>query len=154
MDILKAFNLDDKEVHINISGTQDDPLFQANQIGTLLGLTNIRATLRDFDEDEKVVNTIYTIRGNQETTFLTEIGLYKLLGMSRKPIAKVFQKWVIQVVKEIRQKGKYELQQQNEINKKLAKHQERLSIHNKLLSAFDKKNIVYTFVYKTKSILI
>jgi len=144
MDILKAFNLDDKEVHINISGTQDDPLFQANQIGTLLGLTNIRATLRDFDEDEKVVNTIYTIRGNQETTFLTEIGLYKLLGMSRKPIAKVFQKWVIQVVKEIRQKGKYELQQQNEINKKLAKHQERLSIHNKLLSAFDKKNIVYT----------
>lgn len=143
MDILKAFHLDDTEVNINILGTQDDPLFQANQIGELLGLSNIRVTLKDFSDDEKLVISTYTLGGSQGTTFLTEIGLYRLLGMSRKPIARHFQKWVVKVIKEIRQTGKYELQQQSEIDKELAKHHERLAIHNKLLNAFSKRNIVY-----------
>ena len=30
MDILKAFKLIDKDIEINIKGTIDDPLFQAN----------------------------------------------------------------------------------------------------------------------------
>ena len=30
-----------------------EPLFQASQIGELLGMTNIRASLASFDEDEK-----------------------------------------------------------------------------------------------------
>ena len=53
MDILKAFSLLDAEYPINIKGTLEDPLFQANQIGKLLGLANIYETLRDFSEDEK-----------------------------------------------------------------------------------------------------
>ena len=44
MDILKAFSIlgDGSDEHqINIKGTPDDPLFQANQIRKLLGITNI-----------------------------------------------------------------------------------------------------------------
>ena len=33
MDILKAFSLFDTGRQINIQGTHEDPLFQANQIG-------------------------------------------------------------------------------------------------------------------------
>ena len=44
MDILKLFNLYDKEIQINIKGTIEDPLFQANQIGKLLTIKNIRST--------------------------------------------------------------------------------------------------------------
>ena len=33
MDILKAFKLLDKTIEINIQGTLENPLFQANQIG-------------------------------------------------------------------------------------------------------------------------
>ena len=55
MDLLQAFKLLDKEITINIQGTLDDPLFQANQIGEILELTNIRKSIKDFDTDEKVV---------------------------------------------------------------------------------------------------
>ena len=48
--------------------------------------------------------------GNQDVLFLTEIGLYRLLGMSRKEKARKFQKWIATVVKEIRLNGKYELE--------------------------------------------
>ena len=86
MDILKIFNLYDKDFHINIIGTVEEPLFQANQIGKLLDIKNIRSTIKDFDCDEKIddVDTMDAINRKQKTTFLTENGLYRLLGMSRK----------------------------------------------------------------------
>jgi prophage antirepressor-like protein len=90
MDILKAFSLLETEYPINIQGTPEEPLFQANQIGKLLGFSNIRENLRDFDSDEKVVFLSDTPGGAQNVTFLTEIGLYKILGRSRKPIAHTF----------------------------------------------------------------
>ena len=60
MDIVRAFT-DAGLTHgvsINIQGTPEIPLFQANQIGELLDIAVIRSTLRDFDDDEKVVHTM------------------------------------------------------------------------------------------------
>lgn len=88
MDIVKAFETNDLTIHVTIQGSHEEPLFRASDIGTVLGLTNIRATIKDFDEFEKVVNTIDTLGGPQEVTFLTEAGLYEMLFKSRKPIAK------------------------------------------------------------------
>ena len=95
-------------VAIDIRGTPEEPLFQANQIGAQLGLGNIRETIEDFDEDELRVRITDTSRA---ANFLTELGLYRLLGMSRKPLARPFQKWVAKVVREIRPTGKYEQEQ-------------------------------------------
>lgn len=64
MDILKAFKIANETNDINIAGTHEDPLFQANQIGKILGLTNIRVTIQSFDEDEKCVSTTYTSMGD------------------------------------------------------------------------------------------
>ena len=44
--------------------------------------------------------------------FLTELGLYRLLGQSRMPVARPFQKWVATVMQEIRLKGRYDLEEQ------------------------------------------
>ena len=143
MDILKAFSLFDVEHHINIQGTLENPLFQANQIGKLLEISNIRESLRDFSDNEKVVSLTDTVRGSQETNFLTEFGLYRLLGRSRKPIAHKFQEWMVTVLKEIRINGIYKLKQENEVDKQLYKYKCELSTHNTLLKAYDKKNIVY-----------
>ena len=112
MDIVRAFTDVGlaNGVTINIQGTPDDPLFQANQIGELLGLVNVRESIKDFDEDEKdAVSSTDSIGRHQTIIFLTELGLYRLLGMSRKPFARPFQKWVAKVVKEIRLTGKYEM---------------------------------------------
>jgi prophage antirepressor-like protein len=143
MDILKAFSLLDTEHQINIQGTLEDPLFQANQIGKLLGISNIRDAIKDFSDNEKDVGLTDTLGGKQETIFLTEYGLYRLLGRSRKPIAHKFQEWMVSVLKEIRINGIYKLQQDKEIDKQLYQHKCELSTHKTLLKAYDKKNLVY-----------
>jgi prophage antirepressor-like protein len=116
MDIVKAFNSNELHTEIVIKGTTDDPLFRASDIGAVLEISNIRATIMDFDESEKVVHKTPTLGGLQEVTFLTEKGLYKVLFRSRKPIAQKFQDWVFEVVKEIRLHGTYDLKK--EIEKK------------------------------------
>jgi prophage antirepressor-like protein len=143
MDILKAFSLFNEEHQINIQGTLEEPLFQANQIGQLLGIVKIRNSLTDFDNDEKVAQFSGTLGGTQEMLFLTEIGLYKLLGRSRKPIASVFQKWMINTLKEIRINGMYQLQKERDVDKKLLESKCKKSHHNTLLKAFHRKKVIY-----------
>ena len=87
MDLVRAFSATRVVAHgvaINIQGIYEEPLFQAKQISELLGFANIRETLRDFDADEKAVISTDTLGGRQDVVFLTEVGLYRLLGMSRK----------------------------------------------------------------------
>ena len=47
---------------------------------------------------------------SRTATFLTELSLYRLIGMSRKPFARPFQKWVAKMMKELRLNGKYEFE--------------------------------------------
>ena len=142
MDLVRAFTDAGLKqgVTINIQGTYKEPLFQAKQIGELLGMTNIRKTLADFDDDEVHVTTSYTSGVAREATFLTEVGLYRLLGMSRMPLARPFQKWVAKVVKEIRLNGKYELEKQLESQRAITAAKEaELEAKEAELQAFKSK---------------
>ena len=114
MDIVKAFNSNDLHTEIIIKGDVENPLFRASDIGIVLDISTIRSVIRDFNETEKVVLSTHTLGGLQDVTFLTEKGLYKVLFKSRKPIAEKFQDWVCEVIKELRLKGTYDLQQQLE----------------------------------------
>ena len=67
----------DLHTEIVIKGTVNDPLFRASDIGVVLEISNIRTSIMDFDESEKVVHTMHTLGGNQDVTFLTEKGLYR-----------------------------------------------------------------------------
>jgi prophage antirepressor-like protein len=143
MDIIKAFKNNEMTIHVTIQGTHEEPLFRASDIGTVLEMTNIRASIKDFDSTEKHgVNTIDIIGRNQETTFLTEKGLYKILFKSRKPIAEKFTNWVCDVIKEIRLNSIYEYQKQ------LSVYDTKLQLKDiqkeqNLLTNFHKKPIVY-----------
>ena len=117
MEVVKAFNYNKLHTEIVIKGTHEEPLFRASDIGEILQMTNIRASIVDFDNTEKDVKVIDTPGGAQSVTFLTEKGLYKILFRSRKPIAEQFQNWICEVVKELRLKGSYELKKQLEENK-------------------------------------
>ena len=68
MDIVKAFNTNDLHTEIIIKGTVTDPLFRASDVGVVLELSNIRATIIDFDESEKVVSLVDTLGGAQEVS--------------------------------------------------------------------------------------
>lgn len=109
MEVVKAFNSNSLHTEIVIKGSHTEPLFRAGDIGEILQMSNIRATIQTFDETEKVVHTMETLGVTQHVTFLTEKGLYKILFKSRKPIAEKFQNWVC---KDIRLNGIYDLQKQ------------------------------------------
>ena len=143
MDIIKAFKLYNSEYEINIQGTLDDPLFNVKQIGIILEMVNIHEVLRNFDVDEKVLIPVDTPGGKQNSLFLTELGLYRLLGRSRKPIANTFQKWMIRTVKEIRINGMYKLQDNNDVDKKLIEYNCDIKNHKIFIKAYKNKNVVY-----------
>ena len=148
MDILRAFSIlgDGSDEHqINIKGTPEEPLFQANQIGKLLGLGNICAALKDFGSEESYLISNDTAFGIKETNFLTELGLYRLLGRSRKPIAATFQKWMMKTIKEIRITGMYQLKSQNEVDRKIMENNCSLKNHSIFLNVYDDKNVVYIY---------
>lgn len=151
MEFLKAFVLDGTEHKLNILWENDEPLFRANEVGKVLGIVNIRTSIKSFDDTEKVVHPMYTLGGEQETTFLTETGLYRLLTVSKKPAARPFQKWVYEVIKSIRQTGKYELENlvekgvQQALEQEAARHKREVEMatHRSLVEAFRNRPVVY-----------
>ena len=114
MEIVKAFSENNLHTEIVIKGTHKDPLFRASDIGLILELTNIHKSIKDFNETQKVITESSTLGGNQKMVFLTAKGLYKLLCISRKPIAEKFQDWVFQVIEDIRLTGEYKLNKENQ----------------------------------------
>ena len=102
MEIVRAFQRDGVEIPITIAGTEDNPLFRASDIGTVLDISYIHASIQQFDETERVFLSTKTSGGNQNIAYLTEEGLYTLLFRSNKPIAKTFRLWVCKLIKEIR----------------------------------------------------
>ncbi|CAM9214209.1 unnamed protein product, partial [Ectocarpus sp. 12 AP-2014] len=154
MDVLKTFIFDNTEYGVDIQVLDDKPIFKAGQIGTIIGLKNVRTSIQHFDQDEKVVQRMDTLGGVQDCTFLTEMGVYRLLMRSDKPMARPFQKWVAHVIDTIRETGKYELSRQlddlrqknneeqaNLLTEYKSKHE--LETHAVLLGGFENKKLVY-----------
>ena len=150
MEILKALNLYNKDIVVNIQGTHDNPLFQANNIGQLLELINIHDVTKNFSDKYKIYLNTETKGGIQKTMFLTELGLYKVIAKSKKKNAEYFQNWVIETIKELRINGNYKINsEKNEIEKNLIKHKCEIEKHKTLIKAYDNKNVVYICKFNT-----
>ncbi len=143
MNILKAFIDDNVNYHVNILGSYEEPLFQANQIAKILGINNLSKCVLNYDETEKVYKKVQTNGGVQELIFLTEFGLYNMIFKSKKPFAKKFKKWVFNVIKEIRTKGRYELEEQIKIKTQLLEEnkQKELEIEKKILYSIKQQEL-------------
>lgn len=90
----------------NIYGTFEEPLFLAKDVATWIKHSDVSTMLRSVDEDEKEAYTNpNNICGGQKSWFLTEDGLYEVLMISKKPIAKKFKKEVKRILKELRLTG-------------------------------------------------
>ena len=146
MEIVKAFNSNKLHTEIKIKGDLENPLFRANDIATVLDINNIRQNILDFDDTEKVIETIQTTGGSQQVSFLTEKGLYKVLFKCRKPIAQTFQNWVCDVIKEIRLSGTYTLQQKLE-----EKEKENQELQKQLEDSKD--NVPTIYIWNTNTLI-
>ncbi|MFR9591849.1 MAG: phage antirepressor KilAC domain-containing protein [Rikenellaceae bacterium] len=92
---------------VAVYGTFENPLFLAKDVAEWIEHSNPRVMIKTVDDDEKVVNNVYTLGGEQESWFLTENGLYEVLMQSRKPIAKQFKRGVKEILQTIRRDGVY-----------------------------------------------
>jgi prophage antirepressor-like protein len=122
-----------QDLNVTVYGTYDKPLFKAKDIGNLLGIKNIRESIKNFNEKQKGVILTDTPGGSQEVIMLTEHGLHELLFISRKPIAKTFRGWVSDIIVEIRKTGEY----------KINKETKMLATNDYIVDQFDKKSIAY-----------
>jgi len=83
--------------------------FVAKDVCDILEIQNSRDTLvKLLPENEKGVDSIYTLGGNQSVQIVNEPGLYRLIFQSRKPEAEQFKTWVFNtVLPQIRQTGMF-----------------------------------------------
>jgi prophage antirepressor-like protein len=151
--LVKQFN----GLNIQVYGTYEEPLFKAKDIGDLLDIKKIRTTLDNLDESCKVLKDAHTMGCLQQQLFLTEDGLYELLFISRKPIAKQFKIWIRNIIKEIRLKGKYDLEEKLklkdfETQKILEEHQQQLEAKEQELLRYKEKT--YDEIEKTGHIYV
>jgi prophage antirepressor-like protein len=131
---LYSFN----NIQLSIIGTFEEPWFVGEEICTLLGYSNTKKALQKHIQDCEKISVkelrekIQESRGptlgplsnlkklNWQKVLISEFGLYELIFNSHMPIAREFKDWVKSVLKEIRLKGKYELQKQlTEVESKL-----------------------------------
>ena len=97
-----------------VYGSADDPLFLAQDVAAWIdyaktgnGAYDVSRMLQTVDEEEKLVRTMFVSGQKREVLFLTEDGLYEVLMLSRKPIAKDFKKRVKEILRSIRRTGSY-----------------------------------------------
>ncbi len=104
------FMFEGNEVRV-LRDEKGEPWFIAQDVCSVLTISNSRDATSRLDDDEKGVGNVYTPGGTQELVTINESGLYCLTMTSRKPEAKRFKKWVTsEVLPAIRKTGSYSLQ--------------------------------------------
>lgn len=129
-----------------VYGTVENPLFLAKDVAewidytkTSKGAFDVSNMLKSIDEDEKLVRTIFVSGQNRECSFVTENGLYEILMLSRKPIAKQFKKEVKKILHQIRMTGGYSVPKTFADALRLAaEQQERIALMQPKAEVYDK----------------
>ena len=145
-----TFEVDGKQNHVRIVGTNDEPWFCGKDLCVVLEYTNIKQALQiNVDDDcKKSLSELVVImtsssetailgKSNLEnisynegkTVYINEAGLYSLIIGSRAPMAKQFRALVCkEILPAIRKYGTYSINKQLE---SATKQLEQLSIENK-----------------------
>ena len=101
MELVKTFTHESKSFNVVIIADPFEPLFKGNDIGTIINLTNIRVSIKNYDDTEKVQKKINTPSGIQKCLFFTEKGISKFLQKYTNDITINLKKWIVENIKEI-----------------------------------------------------
>ena len=93
--------------NFKVYGTPDEPLFLAKDVAEWIEHSDVSMMMHNVDDNEKLTQTMLVSGQNREVWFLTEDGLYEVLMLSRKKIAKQFKTKVKEILKDIRRHGVY-----------------------------------------------
>lgn len=105
--VLKIFETEDHS-EFRVIDRQGEPWFVLSDVCKRLDIAQPASAARLLDDDEKDVLSMHTLGGTQNTTIISESGLYSLILRSRKDTAKKFRKWITsEVLPQIRKTGGY-----------------------------------------------
>ena len=103
MNELQLFQFEDNQ--IRTVSSHGIIWFAAVDVTDALGIKNPSDAIKPLDEDERAR---FNLGRQGSANFISEPGLYKLIGASRKPAAKRFNRWVThEVLPSIRKHGAY-----------------------------------------------
>lgn len=97
------------EIDVRVTGMTGEPWWFAADVCKAVDVINVSQAVARLDDDEKATIRL-TDSGNlnAERTIINEAGLYSLIMTSRKPVARVFKKWVTgTVLPTIRKTGSF-----------------------------------------------
>ena len=155
--------IEEREVlgrEFRIYGDFENPLFLAKDVAewidyakTSQGYYDVSNMLKMIDNEEKLLRKIFVSGQNREMWFLTEDGLYEVLMLSTKPIAKEFKKQVKEILKTIRKTGRYEKKPLTQAELILQQAQWMVEAENRISNIEDNvSGIVNTIESNDKSI--
>lgn len=108
MSEIIPFDFEEQAVRVVLR--DGEPWFVAADVCRVLEIGNPTDVVNRLDDDEKGVDSIDTLGGQQKARIISESGLYAVIFTSRKEAAKRFRKWVTsEVLPSIRRSGRYEL---------------------------------------------
>jgi prophage antirepressor-like protein len=87
--------------NIRVFGSKINPLFLAKDIGILLGISHIKILIKKFEKEEKIFGYITNNNKTKRVIFLTKLGIYRCFFASRSPLAKLFRKFIVNIVDNI-----------------------------------------------------
>lgn len=107
MEIFQNFSCG--EERIEVYGTLEKPLFLVRNIAKVFNIVSINSHVVDYDETEKIQDTLRTNGGIQKCSFLTEKGFYKFIFNSRKEKSDKLKNWIFIILCQLRLNGVYKL---------------------------------------------
>ena len=113
--------------------------FVGKDVASALGYANpTKAVITHIEEEDRCMSEMGTLhRGNQSTIVINESGLYALILSSKLDSAKRFKRWVTsEVLPQIRQNGRYELQRQARVLEKRNALLEEINAQQKPLTDY------------------
>jgi prophage antirepressor-like protein len=144
MNIIRVFQDEEINKDVVITGTYSNPLFKANDIAEILGLTNVRSVLSHFDSSKKITQNYQTSRGIQQMVFLTKKGVNKLLMKSRKHLTEKLQDWFSDILEE------FELMDREQLIEQLDEAQIHIkTLEKEIEEKHDTRHYIYIFDTKT-----
>lgn len=104
-----------RESNLNVIQIEDEPWFIANEVCSILGISNSWDAIGRLDDDEKQTSVVPREGQTRRMNLVNESGLYQLIFQSRKTEAKQFKRWVThEVLPSIRKHGGYLTAQKTE----------------------------------------
>jgi anti-repressor protein len=91
---IQIFNFENNEIRTKI--IDNEPYFSLEDVCKILEIKNpLRSKERLLDTQGIYGAFAFTLMGYEETDFISETNLYRLISQSRKPEAEKFKHWVI-----------------------------------------------------------